>query len=313
MAMSAQLRPPIEAAQSSAISQLQSGELVPVWQFHGHSGATVMLYGRGRERIVRKTASEFGRNERLRRQSALQRHLSGCGLPFPCVLDEGIGDDGFAFFDMEYVPANNLAALVCGAAPYDKEIVVSTLDRVFRFFRLTTQGTLPAASFHAKIDQVADHCRLLPQKTPIAGMAARLNTLQWDAVPSSVCHGDMTLENMLVSSTRGLVFVDCDDCFVSSYWLDAAKIFQDVSGQWCLRNVAESGIPGLDRPSVLPRLQQLIPALRAMLALIDPQLAIRLPQFTALSLFRTLPYARDPELVDFVLERMTAVLDGARL
>ncbi len=304
--------PPGEAA-----FRHEAAELGPARQLRGHSGATVLLYGRGRASFVRKTAGEKRCNERLRSQSALQRRLFSYGMPFPRVLSEGEDEAGLAFFDMEYVPANNLAALICEFTHFDRDAAVSALDKAFRFFRLTAQDALPAAPFHAKIDQITERCRTSqacgPKFAAIAKMAVRLNALRWDGVPSSLCHGDMTLENMIFSDTRGLVFIDCDDCFVSSYWLDAAKLFQDVAGHWCLRELymSRESAPSVERAA--QTLEKLAPPLRAMLALVDPQLVLRLPQFAALNLFRTLPYVKTERLTAFVLERMTHVLNCAKL
>jgi aminoglycoside phosphotransferase (APT) family kinase protein len=306
-----------EAALPAIETMPQTGivESLQIRRLQGHSGATLLLYEQGSVRVVRKTAAEQNRNDRLQLQCALQRRLSSYGIPFPRVLSEGVDETGLAFFDMDYVPAGNLGASICEDGGLDRDAVVSTLDRVFRFFRLTAQDILPAAPFHAKIDQIARQCKNLRlgsrNLAQIADTAARLNTLHWDGVPSSLCHGDMTLENMLTCPSRGLVFVDCDDCFVSSYWLDAAKIFQDVAGHWCLRALYLANGTGVD--AVAQRLDSLVPALRAMLALLDPQLAIRLPQFTALNLFRTLPYTKDERLAAFVLERMAHVLNAAQL
>lgn len=298
-----------------AITRPLSG-LRPIQRLEGHSGATLILYDQGRSCIVRKTAATPGSNARLLRQATLQRQLSICSIPFPRVLAEGLDGDGLAFFDMEYVPASNLAALICRASPLDREPLVPTLDRIFRFFRLTAADALPSSLFYGKIDQVAQQCADLDScalRLPlIAKMAARLGAHSWDGIPSSLCHGDMTLENMLLCPARGLVFVDCDDGFASSYWLDAGKLFQDIAGHWCLRGLYAAGAQDAELAGATRRLEQLAPMLRAMLALMDPQLVLRLPQLAALNLFRTLPYSRDQRLVSFVLERIAHVLDCAQ-
>ncbi len=300
-----------------AARQSETAEPGAVRLLRGHSGATLSLQEQGRSRILRKTAAEQARNDRLRSQSALQRRLSSYGIPFPRVLSEGEDEAGLAFFEMEFVPAHSLADLVCKLDPPDRRTVLATLERTFRFFRLTMRDMLPAAAFQAKIDQIAQHCRTsqpaMRHGAAIAQMSARLGALRWDGVPSSLCHGDMTLENMLFSRARGLVFIDCDDCFVASYWLDAAKLFQDIAGHWCLRELHMSAASSAGVESAALALERFAPPLRAMLALVDSQLAIRLPQFAALNLFRTLPYAKNERLTAFVLERMTHVLDSAQL
>jgi aminoglycoside phosphotransferase (APT) family kinase protein len=274
-----------------------------------------MLYTQGRTSLVRKTAGSRAQNDRLHRQSEKQRRLAQYGVPFPRVLSEGLDENGLAFFEMEYVPARTLAAMVCESAPFDQGEILRALERVLSLLRLTEGETLPAEAFRAKIGQVADQCAAKAccgtHAPAISAVAERLADLDWQGVPGSICHGDLTLENILVCQKRGVVFIDCDDCFVSSYWLDAAKLFQDVSGHWCLRNLYLADRAGRDLLNAVQRLERLAPALRAIVALMDPLLAIRLPQFVALHLLRTLPYTQDERLIAFVLARISKVLSSA--
>jgi len=161
------------------------------------------------------------------------------------------------------------------------------------------------------VDQCAGKPSCSVHAAAISAAAERLDDMDWQGVPGSICHGDLTLENMLVCQKRGAVFIDCDDCFASSYWLDVAKLFQDVTGHWCLRNLYLADQAGRDLLNAVQRLDRLAPALRALVALMEPSLAIRLPQFAALHLFRTLPYTQDEKLVAFVLTRISAVLSSA--
>ncbi len=168
---------------------------------------------------------------RLLRQSAHQRALSSAGLPFPRVLRDGLDAQGRAFFEMEYVPARSLATLLCEAAPFDMVAVMAVLERTLKFFQLSAGSAIPVAAFHDKLLSIAS------AEPRAAALVEQLGARDWSGIPTSLGHGDMTLENLLLCPSRGLVMIDCDEAFASSWWLDAAKLCQDTAGHWCMRTL----------------------------------------------------------------------------
>lgn len=291
-----------------------SGRLPAPIPLKGHSGASVMLLQEGGVHIVRKTAGGPAQNQRLLGQAEKQRQLLYSGLPFPAVLQSGL-DQELAFFDMEYVPGRTVANIVCEAAPFLTDAVLGALQRLFDLFRLTAGSSLDPGLFRQKIEQISA-CRsaaAAKHAKDVAAIAERLTRLSWEGIPRSECHGDLTLENILVSGNRRVVFIDCDDCFASSWWLDAAKLFQDAAGHWCLRHFHLAGDRGAAMLNAAEHLDALATQLHALVAAADRDLSDRLPQLTALHLFRTIPYAKDVRVVAFVLARISAVLDRAEL
>ncbi len=278
----------------------------------GHSGATVMLLQEGGTYIVRKTAGSLAQNKRLLGQAEKQRQLLYTGLPFPPVLKTGI-DGELAFFDMEYVPGRTVANIVCEAAPFLIDAVLGALQRLFDLFRLTSGPSMDPNLFLNKIRQIAAHRgpAVESQLEKIAEIADRLAQFSWEGIPQSECHGDLTLENILVCGNRRIVFIDCDECFASSWWLDAAKLFQDAAGHWCLRHFYLNGDKGAALLNAAEHLDSLAVQLRSLIVDADRTLADRLPQLTALHLFRTIPYVKDARVVEFVLGRISTVLSRA--
>ena len=106
----------------------------------------------------------------------------------------------------------------------------------------------------------------------------------------------------------GIVFIDCDDAWVSSFWLDMGKLFQDLDGHWCIRRLYDSAST-VRRTNAILKLDEACPRVsRACRPNIDPALPARLPQLAALSLFRVLPYARDDALPRFLCARIDRLL-----
>ncbi|HTO39930.1 MAG TPA: phosphotransferase [Rhizomicrobium sp.] len=279
--------------------------------FAGHSGATITLYGSGVQAYVRKQAADVARNERLMRQAEKQRLLCAHGVALPRVLGEGVGEDKRAFFDMEYVPGRTVADAVIHAAPIDRAALLRSLGNLLWLFQMQQGDALSPALFHAKIDEIGTKCATrMPTNRRMAeiwGCGAKLMAYDWDGVPQSPCHGDLTLENILLTRKRGIVFIDCDEPFASSWWLDVAKLFQDVQGHWCIRTLYGTAEPAQFLNAV-QKIDQLSGDLYKLVA--NDALREKLPQLTALHLFRCLPYVKQEDVVNFVCARIQHVLNA---
>jgi aminoglycoside phosphotransferase (APT) family kinase protein len=274
----------------------------------GHSGAEVLLCEHGAENFVRKTAAGSGTNPRLRKQAIKQRLFAAQGFPLPAVRSIGKDDSGRAFFDMEYVPSRTLAELVVSGAVFNRTGVVEAVAQILWIFRSCVAGTLAADTFLGKIADVArsteKNSAAADHRDAIANLSRQLAGRDWSNIPASPGHGDLTLENILVSPGQGVMFIDCDEPFASSYWLDFAKLFQDFDGHWCLRYSA-GNVAAANELTALGR------EFRALAKEANPKLPGRLAQLAALHLFRALGYAQSAQTVDFVCRATARVLATA--
>lgn len=277
--------------------------------FTGHSGATVMLHGSGARAYVRKQTGDTANNERLMRQAEKQRLLLVHGMPFPRVLGHGIGEEGLAYFDMDYAPGQTVADAVIHSATIDRAALKRALGNLLWLFRLREGGPLPAELFRAKIEDITRKCvghrQTVNYINEIREARTRLLAYDWSGVPESPCHGDLTLENILLTKKRDVVFIDCDDPWVSSWWLDIGKLFQDAVGHWCLRDLYREPRP-VQFVSALQTLEQIADDCRELAS--DSAVVSKLPQLMALNLFRCLPYMQREEDTRFVCARIRSVL-----
>jgi len=277
----------------------------------GHSGAQVLLCLKDGASLVRKTAGSKAQNQRLKDQIAKQRLLAAHGLPFPRVLAEGIDPTGLAYAEMDYVPARTVASIIAAGSPFDQNRVLKEIRSALTLFRMTAGGTLDPGLFTRKIDEIVGKMSAKAGSLagPIAAMGRMLSARDWNAIPESACHGDMTLENILIGQRR-TVFIDCDETFASSYWMDLSKLFQDVDGHWCLRELHLTAPGGTAMINAVERLHRLAGPLHALAAHVAPAFAARKAQLTALNLFPTLPYTKSKKQLEFVLSRMQFVLSA---
>jgi aminoglycoside phosphotransferase (APT) family kinase protein len=290
-------RPEVAAPQAPAPS---------IHPLRGHSGARVAYHAAGKRGFVRKTAAEPAANERLMAQAEKQRQLHMLALPFPRVLSQGMDAQGCATFDMEYLPGRSVADAVINAAFFDTATLVRTVQRMTWLFAHGTGAALPVRLFQGKIESIAAAC----DDDAIRASAARLLALDWNGIPMSPCHGDLTLENILLTTGSTVGLIDCDETFASSWWLDFGKLFQDIEGHWCLRGLYAPDVPAVRRINAVQKLEGLGTAFRTLAARCDPALPARLPQLAALGLLRAAPYARNQATRDFVCARIARLLEG---
>jgi hypothetical protein len=269
----------------------------------GHSGAHVMLHANGRSSFVRKTAAHPGVNARLMAQAEKQHRLFMLALPFPRVLGQSL-QDGHARFDMAYLPGRTLADAAINAAPFDAAMVARTVERMLWLFMPCAGAAIPATLFQDKIAAIA---RM--DDPAVRACATRLMACDWSGIPESPCHGDLTLENILLTAGKTVAFIDCDEAWVSSWWLDFGKLFQDIDGHWCLRELYAPEAPTVRRVNAIQKLAPLGQVFRSLAEACDPALPARLPQLAALSLLRAAPYAREAQTRAFICARAGHLLD----
>jgi aminoglycoside phosphotransferase len=279
----------------------------------GHSGARVVLHSNGRDSFVRKTAANAAASARLKVQADKQHSFWMFGLPFPKVRAQTVDAAGVGSFDMNYIPGRTIADAVINSGPFDPLAVVKAVERLMWLFSAQRGAPIDADIFKTKIAEVASRMvretgdkQLLEAIQACAGLLSRQD---WSAIPETPSHGDLTLENILLTTGKSIAFIDCDDAFASSFWLDFGKLFQDIDGHWCIRALYASGAEPVRRLNASQTLEKLGLHFRRLAAETDPDLPNRLPQLAALGLFRAIPYAHTDPVRLFLCDRIARVLE----
>jgi len=273
----------------------------------GHSGAEVVLFTDEADTFVRKRAQRTTGSARLLKQAVKQRLFAAQGLGFPRVRDMGLDATRRAWFEMDYVPARTLGDLVRTQASFDGQRIIAAIANLLMLFRSTESTALSADLFHSKIADIArvaeENAAAVKHIAELGRVTAALDALDWSGIPVSISHGDLTFENILVAPDGAVSFIDCDEPFASSWWLDAGKLFQDIAGAWCLHTLA---VPSV---GITERLVRFDGDMRELAAELDPGLPSRLLQFAALHLLRTVPYSRSEATVAFAIRRAARLLE----
>jgi hypothetical protein len=209
----------------------------------GLSDANVYLLTEdGSTWFVRKAAKAPDGNARLRRQAAKQGSFESppeSAVHSPLILGEGEIDERF-YFDMEYVTGTDAASFLRQAS----------IPAVQGFARDLCEylGHSAGQQANRTIDPYAILChriREVQDRTGAMDEALLTRVLrELDAVEAvgelaeTRCHGDLTLENMVVDRQGAIWLLDFLDSPIEHYWQDVAKLHQDLAGGWYRRRVA---------------------------------------------------------------------------
>jgi len=276
----------------------------------GHSGAEIALHEVDGIHFVRKKSGSEALNERLEAQASKQDGFFNAGGPCPRVIGRG-RNAGLFFFDMEYVAGTSVAYQCQSAIMPDRGDLAAFLGRWIRHFQATADGELGAHQYLSKLASIRKSASSSPLLGPVFPRADKiidlLSGVDWSGIPQSNCHGDMTLENILVTR-HGYCFIDFDVPDLPSYYMDIAKLFQDIDGHWCLRHMAHQSSDDLHYLNAQQVLLRLRTTILSLVREIAPDILARLRFLVALNLLRTVPYCRDISVASYALDRIMAIL-----
>ncbi|WP_415945848.1 phosphotransferase [Selenomonas montiformis] len=199
----------------------------------GHSGCKIVLCEPDQGDVfVRKISSSIDYNSRLKKQKEKQKKYHSNKIKVPKILNEGYQDDGLYFFDMEYIQGITMAEYIKGMEVSKiKSFVDDLLEDIIDFDNC---GESDVGAFLNKINALND--KLSDLQNPIINKALSiLKEHNWKYFHESSCHGDMTLENIIISN-NSIYLIDFLDSFYNSWILDLSTILQDVQTLWHYRN-----------------------------------------------------------------------------
>ncbi len=203
-------------------------------KLRGFSGCKVFLIeGRG-NRYVRKIAKDKDYNDRLIQQKEKQKRFDGgkgCFLT-ATVLREGSTPSGLYYFDMNFLSGES-AAFALESLPLCRMQMWSS--SFLALCPVEHGGFLSPQLFRDKISLLKASLASFSAHALIDTAMTRLDQAAWTSIPQSSCHGDLTLENIIIHDGR-FYLIDFLDSFADSWFVDAAKLMQDFYGRWSFRH-----------------------------------------------------------------------------
>lgn len=271
----------------------------------GLSGALVVVGTQdGSTWFVRKGAQQPADSVRLRRQAEKQIYLADSditGICVPPVLADG-ELDGRYYFEMPLVVGLDGPTYLRVASYREVERFgdrlcdfLLSVANTSALFDKNPDSSLFDAMF-GRLVQIRSRCPVVDPDTCERLFVLLDRLRQLNGIPRTLCHGDMTLENLIVTPDGLIWGIDLLDAPFDHYWNDVAKLHQDFSGGWYARSHAAIPI------AVLQYLSDRV--LETAFALDDRYENVH-PVLMAMTFARILPYVVQDEVATaYVGERV---------
>lgn len=198
----------------------------------GHSGCGLNLYRCNDVIFLRKDSGCPSYNRRLKKQFIKQNLFTLSGIKTPRILNHG-EKDGLFYFDMEFLNGITLAE-------YMQEIKIkeinSLISLLFKALPVGQSCINPNANkiFQKKIAEIKN--KLRPSDVEANKAVEMLEQFDFAKIPVSYCCGDLTLENIILSTDKQIYLIDFLDSFFNSWMIDVAKLLQDLELHWSYRH-----------------------------------------------------------------------------
>jgi len=266
----------------------------------GHSGCKIQLHQREDGKMfVRKTSSDASYNKRLEAQCRKQARYSHPRIKTPKVYGYGYDNSGLFYFDMEYVKGVALSQYIKTIEAYRIKDFIGGLVA-----DLLSSNAVPNSYANSIFqEKIAD----LRKKTSSLGIATIdeaveiLAAYDWSAFDMANCHGDLTLENIIVKGDQ-VYLIDFLDSFYDSIYIDLGKMLQDVVALWSFRHDKKMSANTLIRLKVFKDL--LIDQISD-----DKEVLLRVYHALLLHLVRIIPYAKEEFTRKYVVEKMALTIN----
>ncbi len=267
----------------------------------GFSGCKISLIESDKGNFVRKISSGKSYNERLFKQYQKQATFPNGIIRTPRVINFGYNDEGLFYFDMEYIQGVTLAE-------YIKTIEIGKIRSLIElivggFTQMSSKYQVRCADVTVFSKKVEDLKIKLKGKDQIIDKALyKLENHDWSNFIPSICHGDLTLENIIIKDDE-IYLIDFLDSYYDSWLLDIGTLLQDVQAMWAYRNQDNVGMNTIMRLMVfrdllLEKMEEDVPGyvIEVYYALLQ-------------KLVRIFDYTKDKKTYDFLLDKTKMTLE----
>ena len=203
----------------------------------GLSGCKLELLS---HRVLRKTTHSISYNKRLTEQVKKQLQFSeewSGKIQTPKILNQGVDNCGFEFFDMQYIQGKSYADFLAEASLGDLDSFLATLTVYFSQLSNTATTLTRDQSKPAIINKLLSLKKNSSYEEFIDFLIKETENIECGRF-SSMCHGDLTLSNIIFCKDN-IYFIDFLDSFLDSFLIDLIKLKQDLYFKWSFKRFGD--------------------------------------------------------------------------
>lgn len=224
----------------------------PTIKIEGRSGCKIEILQVEGKYIVRKTSSKKEYNERLKKQCQKQTDfVSTKSCASPAILNASINTEGFFFFEMPYITGDKYSEyLVKTEIASVNGFISGLISYIDGNLAKATASTINSELIKNKILEVREAIKkeLKADEFIQNEFNYLLNNIPNSQLPVGICHGDLTLSNLIVSNET-IFLIDFLDSFIESPIIDFIKLRQETKFKWSLS--LEKDIPTYQKNKIL--------------------------------------------------------------
>jgi serine/threonine protein kinase len=204
----------------------------PLIKLQGKSGCKIEVINNTDRLYLKKTSANISYNLRLEAQAKKQLTFSTVGsFLTPALYDVVSGGSlALSYINMEYVWAEKFSEFfqTCNLAEVD-----SLIDRFILYFdSIISRSTVdldPTTLLLTKLETLLTTSVLNP--LTVSSIKTFVSRLPVVKIPSGVCHGDLTLSNVLLTKDK-VYLIDFLDSYIEAPIIDMVKLRQDSKFYW---------------------------------------------------------------------------------
>lgn len=282
------------------IKRGEEGIMAYMTDLGGHSGCKILLCEtEDNDIFVRKISSGLDYNKRLQEQARKQLEFHSDVIKVPDIYRQGTGNDGLFYFDMEYIQGITLAEYMNTIEIGKVRGMVETIVKNIISSK-TESADVDESIFLDKIESLKD--KLMDKHNNVVNEALDvLDTHSWKRFLKTQCHGDLTLENIIIKDNQ-LYLIDFLDSFYDCWIMDISTLMQDVQALWSYRYQNKININTIIRLIVFRDI------LMDTVKKLSYDNYLEVYYALLLKLIRIYPYAQDEETYKFLDKKTVSVL-----
>ncbi len=179
--------------------------------------------------LVEKKSKNEDYNIRLKKQMEKQKHYNHPIFKTPNIYKE-FTHDGIFGFTMDYVQGSLLSEKFKTIELSELPIIANKFFYMFeKFSDFDKAGKEKIYNKIEELEASISFKNYFLDKSFIL-----LKNFDWSYLIESSCHGDLTLENIILHNDD-VYFIDFLDSFYDSWMIDCAKLLQDLECYWSYR------------------------------------------------------------------------------
>jgi hypothetical protein len=186
---------------------------------------------------IRKTSSGLNYNERLKSQASKQSlfsKISVSNIRVPKILELNYFNNLF-YFDMEFIIGENPISylLYCNVDSINK-----FNNNIQSFLSFLEKNVIEddINIFKTKNIEKLKNLNINNYSNFINFLIKRTENIKSKTYPKSICHGDLTLSNMICNKNE-IYLIDFLDSYIDTILIDLAKLKQDFYYKWTIGNL----------------------------------------------------------------------------